>query len=147
MGIELFERVAEARGRMLRVEQLVPAGGASDPRRGPGLLLTFDVGRILVVADPAHGRLLVRHIESAAEVEAIKRAPLDEEEPWWRVAGNSITRAWPGGAGAGEGAAAGTGDLREVRLQFREDEENPKVISLRYDDGAVRVAEETIHDR
>jgi hypothetical protein len=145
LGIELFERVAEARGRVLRVEQLVPAGGASSPRRGPGYLLTFDVGRILVVADPAHGCLLVRHVESAAEVEAIKRAPMDEQEPWWRVVGNPVTRVWPGGAGAG--AASGAGDLHEVRLQFREDDANPRVISLRYDDGAVRVAEETTHGR
>lgn len=140
MGIEVFERAAEARGRLLRVEQLVAADVEPDPQCGVGFLITLDVGRILVAADRTHAGLLIRHIESAAEVESIQRVPLDEAEPWWRVAGNPITRVWPGGAG--EGAESGAGVLREVRLQLREDDENPKVISLRYESGAVRVAEE-----
>ena len=139
MGIELFERAAEARGRILRVEQILAAGGDPDPSHGAGYLLTFDVGRILVAADRVHGRLLLRHVGSTAEVASIARAPLDEEEPWWKVSGHPITRAWPVDGGAG--AASGAGDVHELRLQFRDDGENPKVISLRYDEGAVWVAE------
>jgi len=144
-GIELFERVAEARGRLLRVELLVAADVEPDAAHGAGFLLTFDVGRLLVAADRAHGVLLVRAVTSPAEVESIKRIPLDEEEPWWRVAGNPLTRAWPGGGGAG--AESGAGALREVRIQLREDDENPKVISLRYDAGAVRVTQEETDGR
>jgi len=140
LGIELFERVAEAQGRILKVDQLVAAGGDPDPSRGPGYLLTFDVGRILVVADPQHDRLLVRAVESPAAVEAIRTASVEEEEPWWRVVGNPATRAWPGSDG--EGATAASGDVREVRIQFREDTENPRVVSLRYDAQAVRVGME-----
>ena len=52
MGVELFERAAEVGGCFLKAEQLVESGGDDDPLRGPGYLLTFDVGRILVAADP-----------------------------------------------------------------------------------------------
>lgn len=142
VGIELFERAADARGRILRVEQLQANEGASEPGHGAGYLLTFDIGRILVAADRVHERLLLRHLDKAEEAEAIRRVPLDEAEPWWRVAGNSITRAWPVGDGAG--AEAG-GTVREIRIQFREDAENPKVISLRYDRGDVWVGEEALH--
>lgn len=145
MGIELFERIAEARGRILRVEQLVAAGAAPDPSHGPGYLLTFDVGRILVAADRVHGRLLLRPVAAPAELEGIARAPLDEEEPWWRVAGNPLVRAWPVESGAG--AASGAGDVRELRLQFRDDDASPKLISLRYEGGAVWVAEEKTEQR
>lgn len=145
MGIELFERVAEAQGRILKVEQLVAADADPDPSRGPGYLLTFDVGRILVVADPANSRLIVRAIESASAVAAIKSTPVEEEEPWWRVVGNPVTRAWPGGRG--EGAITPSSDVREVRIQFREDAENPRVVSLRYESRAVRVGMEETHVR
>jgi hypothetical protein len=140
LGIELLERAAEARGRVLRVELLPLAGSEPESARGAGFLLTFDIGRVLVVADPSRRRLVLRHVQSPAELESIRLVPLDEEEPWWRVAGNPLTRIWPGNAG--EGAASAEGDLQEVRLQFREDDERPKVISLRYADGVVRVAEE-----
>jgi len=140
VGIELLEQAGEARGRILRVEQLVSPDAPPDPSRGVGYLLTFDIGRILVAADRMNGRLVLRHVEAPAEVEAVKRAPLDEEEPWWRVLGNPLTRAWPGDAGAG--AASPAADVAEVRLQFREDDAHPKVISLRLEAGLIRVAEE-----
>ena len=140
MGLELFQRAADARGRIVRVEQLLSAGAEENPAQGVGYLLTFDVGRILVAADPAHERLSLHHVETAEEIEAIKRVSLDEAEPWWRVAGNEITRVWPAGQGAG--AEGGSEDVREVRIQFREDSESPRVISLRYEAGAVHVGEE-----
>ena len=140
MGIDLFEQAADAGGRILRVEQLVAADGDGDPQRGPGYLLTFDVGRILVAADPKHEQLLLRHVEDASEVSALRLASLDEEEPWWKVAGNPITRVWPAADG-GEGAVAADA-VHGVRLQFRADDENPKVISMVYEGGAVRVGEE-----
>ena len=144
MGIELFERVAEARGRILRVEQLVPEGGGSNPACGAGYLLTFDVGRILVAPDAATGGLRLALVEERGDLpEAL--LPLEEEEPWWRVVGSAITRAWPATTGAG--AAASGGEVDAVRIQFREDEEDPKVISLSFEGGAVRVTTEGRHER
>ena len=138
LSIELFERVVDAGGLLLRAEQLVSADGRLSPDRGPGFLLTFDVGRILVVADTGQAQLLLRHVESADALSAVKLRSLDEEEPWWRVAGNPLTRTWPGGVGSG--AASPSAEVDEIRLQFRADEDNPKVISFRYDAGTVQIA-------
>ncbi len=144
MGIELFERVAKARGRILRVEQLVPEGRGSNPACGAGYLLTFDVGRILVAPDAATGGLRLAHVEQRGDLPGALLS-LEEEEPWWRVVGNSITRAWPATTGAG--VAASGGEVSAVRIQFREDEENPMVISLGFEGGAVRVTTECRHER
>jgi hypothetical protein len=116
---------------------LVEADGRDDPLCGPGYLLTFDVGLILVAADRANACLSIRHVESLDEVASIRRVALDEEEPWWRVAGNSITRAWP--SDVGSGATAGDGEVSGLRMQFRGEGESPRVIFLRYEDGAVHV--------
>ncbi|MBW2231581.1 MAG: hypothetical protein JRG92_05205 [Deltaproteobacteria bacterium] len=145
MGIEIFERAAEARGCILRVEQLVAADGTSEVLRAPGYLLTFDVGRVLIAADKGHERLLVRQIENAADVAGLQLEPLDDEEPWWRVAGNRVTRAWPGADGGDAAVAADA--MHDLRLQFREDSENPRVISFKYESGAVRVGEESAYGR
>lgn len=139
MGIELFERVAEARGHLLRVQQLISPGRSNDPSRAAGYLLTFDVGRVLVMPAPSTEGVAMTRVQDESEIEA-GLVLLDEEEPWWRVLGNPLTRAWPGVSS--EGAAAGSGDTPDVRLQFREDSENPKVISLCYDQGAVSVSTE-----
>jgi hypothetical protein len=136
MGIEILERAAEGDGRVLRVEQLAPAGGSTDPTHGPGYLLTFDVGRVLVAAVPTTGSLLIRNIEAEDDIGA-QLTLLDEEEPWWRVAGNAISRVWPETSGAG--AEAGGEHVRGVRLQFRKDDDNPRIVSLRFEDAGVRV--------
>jgi len=142
VGIELFERATESGGRILRVEQLAPADGRADAAHGPGYLLTFDVGRILVAATPSTSRLVLSEIPAADELGA-QLWTLDEEEPWWRLAGCAVTRVWP--IGMGEGAEAGDGDVQGVRLQFRADDENPRFVSLGFDDGGVRVALEDAH--
>ena len=141
MGIELFERAAEARGCFLKAELLLEAGSEGDPQRGPGYLLTFDIGRILIAADRKNARLLVRQIESRDEVDSVPLAPLDEEEPWWRLAGNPITRAWPCPDGSG---ASASDEISDLRMQFRADDESPHIVSLRYEAGAVCVA---LHER
>jgi hypothetical protein len=144
VGIELFERAAEARGRILRVEQLVPEGAGSNPACGAGYLLTFDVGRILVAPDAATGELRLTHVEQRGDVQGAL-LPLEEEEPWWRVVGNPITRAWQASGDAGTTASAG--ESSDVRIQFREDEENPKVISFRFEGGAVCVTTASRNER
>ncbi len=136
MGIEIFERAIDGSGRILRAEQLVPSGGAGDPCHAPGFLLTFDVGRILVAANPAAKSLVIQTIEVGDSVEA-QLAALDEEEPWWRVAGNPIARVWP--EASGDGAESGTAAVRGVRLQFRSDDDNPRIVSFRFEDAGVRV--------
>ncbi len=139
VGIELLERAAEAGGRLLRVERLVASGSADSAGRGAGFLLTFDVGRVLVAADRVHESLMIRHVDSAEALSAIRLMPLDEEEPWWRLAGQPLTGAWL--RSEGEGAASGAGGESHVRLQFREPDQNPKRIAFLYEQGSVRVIE------
>jgi len=136
VGIELFERVAEVGGCFLKAEQLMESGGDHDPLRGPGYLVTFDGCRILVAADPRHGCQLIRLIESLDEVASVSPAPLDEEEPWRRIAGNPLTRAWPLLYGCG--GATGEGEVRDLRMQFRGEGDSPRVVFLCYESGAVR---------
>ena len=54
-----------------------------------------------------------------------------EDEPWWRLLGSPMVRVWRAESGPG-----GSGGLR---LQFREDHENPKVIALVPEAERVRV--------
>ncbi len=138
MGVEFFERAAEVKGTFLKAEQLVEAGSDQDPSWGPGYLLTFDVGRLLVVADRGKACLQVRQVQDLEEIASIRLASLEEEEPWWRLAGNTITRAWPSHPGAG--AAAAADEVSELRMQFRDEGESPRVVSLCYDTGGIRVA-------
>ena len=138
MGIELLERAAEVNGCFLKAERLVEAEGDDDPSRSPGYLLTFDVGRILVVADRVKGCLQLRQVQSLDEVSSIRLAALDEEEPWWRLAGNPMTGAWP--RPEGSGASASGGEVADIRMQFRQDDQQPRFVSLRYEAGAVHVS-------
>jgi hypothetical protein len=129
-GLEIFERAADARGRLLRVEADRSGSTVSD------LILTFDVGRIGVT--PADEGLAIRHFADASELPA-GLAALDEEEPWWRLLGHPITAAWPGGVEEGVGAQ-GLSSLMVLKLRFREDSENPRVIRLEAVGKAVRVS-------
>jgi len=138
LGIELLERAAEVQGTFLKAEQLLEAGGDPEPSRGPGYLLTFDVGRVLVVADRGNACLAIRQVEALEEVASLRMASLEEEEPWWRVAGNPLSHVWP--IHSGEGAASASPETTGVRLQFRNEGEHPRIVSMRYQDGAVLVA-------
>jgi hypothetical protein len=137
LGIELFERAADADGRILKVEQLPLSMDEPDPSRGVGYLLIFDVGRILVAADPGTGSLAVKEIPAQATLKG-DRLSIEEEEPWWRVVGCGLARCWPGAVG--EGATGVSDESSHVCLQFRADEDNPRVISLKFDGGVVAVA-------
>jgi hypothetical protein len=138
VGIELFERAAESRGRILRAERRVPTGFGDDPLAGIAFLLTFDVGRILVGSDGAGGRLELSFVESGDDVPT-GLEDLAEEEPWWRVLGNPLCGAWPNARGEAAESTQGKG-LTSVCLQFREDTENPKLIELRAAPPGVRVS-------
>lgn len=119
--MDTLERAADAKGKILRVERI-------DGGPAPGTLLTFDVGRVLVTLDATGGRLASRHVEASEEL-AGDAIDLAQEEPWWRVVGNPIVRV---SADDGRG---------EWRLQFREDDQNPKIIVLRHEAGGLRAFE------
>ena len=138
MGIELFERTAEARGRILKVERRVPTGGEDDLMLGIAFLLTFDVGRILVGFDGSGGRLALAHVE-AGPTESMGLEDLTEEEPWWRVVGNPLCAVWPNAPGEAAESAQADG-LSSLCLQFRESDEKPKLVALAAEAQGVRVS-------
>lgn len=126
--MEIFERAAAARGRILRVE--------SDRVDGlPRILaLTFDIGRI--VLRPVDGELSA---EVVAERDALPPGlvPLDEEDPWWRVLGQPLTAVWP---------VAGEPELvrrqprvQALKLRFRESDQNPRIVGITAAGPALRV--------
>mgnify|MGYP005845135913 CR=1 FL=1 len=142
---------------MLKVE-----GDRAGPRLGL-LVLTFDIGRILVTADgaadgvgdgAADGVADGARDEAADEAadgatltvrHALERAvlppglvSLQEEEPWWRLLGHPLTAVWPGDVEWGTGARS-LGPSTILKLRFREESENPRVITLAAVGGVVAV--------
>ena len=112
--MERLNRVVEAKGRLLKAERM----GGMGPMVAPAFILTFDVGRLLIELEPASGGLRSVHLESADEVPSgVELA--SEDEPWWRVMGSPLARVWAGEIGA-----------QGMRLQFREDADNPRIITL-----------------
>jgi hypothetical protein len=133
-GLEIFDRAVEARGRVLRVE--ADRTGAT-----PGVLvLTFDVGRIAI--RPADDSLLVEQVSDAGKLPGGLEA-VDEAEPWWRLLGQPISAAWPGGVEEGVGAR-GLGSLMVLKLRFREESDNPRIVRLESAGRAVRVSLEEV---
>jgi len=133
-GLEIFERAVEARGRILRAE-------ADQMGATPGVLvLTFDVGRIAI--RPGEEGLLIEHVGEAAALPAGLEV-LDDEEPWWRLLGQPLTAAWPGGVEEGVGAR-GLGSLMVLKMRFREESDNPRVVRLEAAGRAVRVSIEEV---
>jgi len=129
-GLEVFERAVLARGRILRSEA---------NRRGatPGILvLTLDVGRIVI--RPGDDCLLIEQVEDAGRLPTGLES-VDDEEPWWRLLGQPITAAWPGGVEEGVGAR-GLGSLMVLKLRFREESDNPRIVRLETAGRAVRVS-------
>lgn len=112
----IFERAARAAGRLLRVEVEPPAGP-----RPRALRLTFDVG--VVVLRAADGRLAV---EPGGAGDGF--LPAHESEPWWALMGQELTRVHPAGDA--------------LRLQFRRDDENPRLVRLRAEADRVVVQAE-----
>jgi hypothetical protein len=127
--LAIFERAAEAGGRLLRVE----ADRAGDS--AGVLVLTFDIGRILVRG--ADEGLEVVHLDKPEAVPA-GLSVLDEEDPWWRLLGHPLTAAWPGGVEDGIGAQ-GLASLMIVKLRFREESENPRVVQLESTGSQIRI--------
>ncbi len=117
-GTEVLERVAQAGGRLLRVER-EPAPGPGGALRSRRLRLTFDVGAVELRAAP----------EGLAAGDGGDRPGLlgaDEDEPWWTVIGNPLTRVAPH-------------EERGCLVQFRQDEASPKLMILVPDGDTVEV--------
>jgi len=133
-GLEILERVASAGGKILRAEG--DRAGAS-----VGVLtLTFDVGRVVIA--PAEDGRAIAGVDSREGLPDVLGS-LDEEEPWWRLLGQPLTAAWPGGVEEGVGAS-GLGKLMVVKLRFREETENPRVVRLEATGSAIRVSLEDV---
>jgi hypothetical protein len=131
--MELLQRVAEAGGRLLRV-QCYSEDGSEVPELVSGLLLTFDVGRILVWGDDEttdeateSGELTYMHVQDTEDL-AGGLLILDEEEPWWRVLGSPLFRV-----------RARRDKPGVVRLQFRPDDRNPRFVELDPEGRLVRI--------
>ena len=123
--MQRLEKAVEAKGRLLQVDR---QGGVSGGI-ARGFVLTFDVGRLLV--EVAAGKVHSVVLESADEVPAGVEN-VSQDEPWWRTIGCPLTRVWAGEVGA-----------QGLRLQFREDDKNPKVIAFIPDGSEVRVSLES----
>jgi hypothetical protein len=123
--MERLQRAAETRARLLKAERLgSEMGGAV-----PGLLLTFEEGRLLIQIETASGEVHSVLLESRDGL-AEELFDAGEAEPWWRVMGNPLTRVWPGNDQRG--------NAQGLRLQFRDDDDSPKVVALVPDGNAVR---------
>jgi len=127
--LTIFERAVEAHGRLLRAE------ADREGARPNVLALTFDVGRI--VLSSAGDSLSTAHAKERAELPG-ELVVLDEEELWWRVLGQPLTAVWPGDAETAVGAR-GADAVRVLKLRFREESENPRVIVLEAEERRLRV--------
>lgn len=124
-GIELFERARDAGGRLLSVERL--PGVDADEQVSAGLVLVFDVGRILMATDGATGRLHALHLEDAEEVPSAAVSAI-EDEPWWRLLGCPLA------------SASVEDDGRVLRLGLRIGDEVGRFVTLTAEGEAVRTA-------
>lgn len=124
-GIEILERIRDAKAKLLAVEQLPGVGG--DEQLAAAFLLVFEVGRVLVAGDTAAGSLCAIQAEDADDVPGGMQTSL-EDEPWWRVVGCPLHGSWS------------ESDGRMLRLQLRGDTESPRFITLALEGEAVRSA-------
>jgi hypothetical protein len=124
--MDVFENAAGASAQLLKVERLGSAGDDATPLSA-AFLFTFDVGRALLSAEPAQGRLVATAIP---DPEAIPGGLVDasEEEPWWRLLGCSLARVTPGPDGA------------FMQLEFRISGGSTRRLDLGLAGGAIRAA-------
>ena len=82
----------------------------------------------LLEVGPETGKVRSVAIEAVDEVPAGVEV-VSEEEPWWRLLGCPLARVEAGEVGA-----------QGIRLQFRADHENPRIIVLRPSGSEVQVS-------
>jgi len=132
--LENFERIVSAGGRILRAE--AERTGATCEV----LALTFDLGRI-VIRSGDEGLSITQAADRGELPEEL--IALDEEDPWWRLMGQPLTAAWPGGVEEGVGAR-GLNSLMVLKMRFREESDNPRILCLEAAGRSVRVSLEAM---
>jgi hypothetical protein len=126
--VEVFERAAAVGGQLLQAERLPSAGGSDDD--AVALLLTFDVGRILVSFDSETSRPVATHLAEAEDVpDGFVNA--NEEEPWWRLLGTPLVHA------------AASEDAAVLRLEFQVAEARSRTLAVVTDGVRLRATLET----
>lgn len=115
--MERLQRAAESGARLLKVERV----GSESAGAVPGYLLTFEEGRLLVRREASSGEIHSVYLESR---EGLPGGLYDagEDEPWWRVMGSALTHVWRGKDPQGR--------EQGLRLQFRADDESPRIVAL-----------------
>jgi hypothetical protein len=106
-SLPLLEAVALNRGILLR------CSGKAHANRSRRLRLTFDIG----IVEPRAERSRLSFEVSTSEPEPTSLNVWDEEEPWWKVLGHPLVLV--------EEHANEC-----VRLQWRHNDDNPKIIEL-----------------
>ncbi len=115
---EVFQRVVEAKGCLLRVtREPLPGGGEQLAR---AFVLVFDVATLAIRCEA--GELAVEAIEPGPA----RGVSADQDDPWWSILGNRPAKAL-----AREGGA--------LLVQFREDRESPKLLLFSPRGAAVAV--------
>ena len=137
-GTEILKRVVDARGVLLRAEHLVATGASPT-----AVVLTFDVARILLSAnpdanDPGAGNGLAIVLLENPEDSPSECVDAGEEEPWWRLLGAPLTRVDASDRSA-EPSEGGPAEARSVSLQFGTDAENARVVSVASRGGVLRI--------
>lgn len=122
--MEVFKNAAEAGAQLLKAERLAQAGG-EETSLASAYLLTFDVGRVLLAADPARGRIAADPIPDPDSVPG-GLVDASEDEPWWRLLGCSLAQATP------------TSEPASIRLDFRISAGGLRSLDLVLTGGAIR---------
>ena len=105
--LSVLEKVASNRGVLLR------CSGKARTMNCERLRFTFDIG---IVEPRAEGSRLTFEAFSA-ESGSAGLTVWDEEQPWWKVLGHPLVRVEKQGNGC-------------VHLQWRHNDDNPKIIEL-----------------
>jgi hypothetical protein len=122
--MEVFENAATAGAQLLKAERLAQAGDDETPLTS-AYLLTFDVGRVLLAADPVRGRLVANTLP---DVESVPGGLVDasEDEPWWRLLGCSLAQA------------TSQTEATSLRLDFRISDDGLRSLDLVMTGGVIR---------
>lgn len=130
MADPILQEIVEAGGKLLRVER-EPVLGRQSARVARRVVLTLDTGRLWIEPSPDDRELALRLAPGAAAADE-SLASADEEDPWWALRGEELCGVW-----AASDAAT---DTAGVDLQFRRDDENPKIVMLRLRDSLVHIS-------